>query len=249
MCSSSCGFLYKPGQPLQEVTCPCGRGYWDVWKVAFVTGDMIRSGHAPPKEEHVAEVKKKLSPERYEAEIRLQYIRHFLDCAIKRALDDKVTDEGNNDGTSLHRAIAEWSEITNGDYKSKGTSQQFDVRRLQDMWSKLSGSPKTDKDIRPLLLRAAAEEKREVGAFKSPPAQSTRTSQVAGGPHSPYSDQPSPLPVDRNVRSAGTPYFVPGEDLRYDVLSRHCDKGTFGLGATVRPYAREVQPNTPFNST
>jgi len=122
MCGSGCGLLYKQGVPLEEVTCPCGHGYWDVFQERFVDGDQIRKGKAPPREKYEAKVKRELSTEEYTVKIRHQWIVHFLDCEIKRKLDKEAKQEGKNDGSTLIRAMTELWEMSQGDYRSRGTT-------------------------------------------------------------------------------------------------------------------------------
>jgi hypothetical protein len=240
MCTSSCGGLFTRGVRLDEVTCPCGRGYWNVFRAIFITGDMIRDGIAPPREQYEAKIQAELPSDIYEAKIREQdearikaelpsdkfeakirqgFIRHFLSCKVKRARDDEVTKAGKNDGSSLRRAITEWWEYEKGDYESKGTSREFDVNTLKDTWAELSGSPKTDNDIRPLLLQQTSKDARpKPESYNSPPAQATKSSQGATRRHGPSADQTSPLPAPGGAEAPGKKIFVPEKDLRFDVL-------------------------------
>lgn len=227
---------------LDEVTCPCGLGYWNVWKAAFVSGDEIRAGQAPPKEEYVAKVRAELSHEEYEAYIRQQYIRHFLGCKVKRSRDDQVTREGRNDGSSLRRAITEWWEFTGGDFRSRGTSHHYDANRLREMWSRLRGSPVTNNDIRPLLSPQMstvddqeADNRHRALAHRTMPTQATSTR------HSSTSVQSSQIQVDTRAEGFYRKYFISGEKgIRQDVLAYRCEEGMFGRGATVESYTRPV---------
>jgi hypothetical protein len=124
MCYESCFLLYKEGVRLESVTCPCGRGYWDVFQSAFTDGEKIRSGNAPSRKDYEAKVRNELSAKEYRTRIRHQWIVHFLDCEIKRKLDKKATTEGRNDGSTLRRATNELSEILRGDFDSRGLSQE-----------------------------------------------------------------------------------------------------------------------------
>ena len=109
--------LYEEGMELRDVTCPCGCGYWDAFSEAFVSGDQIRHGKAPPRTDYEARVKAKTNPEEYEAMLRKQFIKHFLDCDKKRKLDES---DPSNDGSTRRRAEAELREISNGDFRSRG---------------------------------------------------------------------------------------------------------------------------------
>jgi hypothetical protein len=252
MCTSSCGGLFAPGVKLDKVTCPCGRGYWDVFRAVFITGDMIRDGIAPSREQYEAKIQAELLSEIYEATIREQdearikaklpsniyeakirhgFIRHFLSCTLKRALDDEVTKAGKNDGSSLRRAITEWLEYEKGDFGSKGTSGWFDAKTLKDIWARLSGSPKTDNDIRPLLQQTSTDDRPKSESYSRPPAHATKSSQGPTGRHGPSADRRSSLPVSAGARTLGD-YILAEKDLRADVLSSHCEKGTFGRAAT-----------------
>lgn len=49
MCPSACGPLWRPGEDLKDVTCPCEFGYFDSSGL-FVAGDRVRAGSAPSRE-------------------------------------------------------------------------------------------------------------------------------------------------------------------------------------------------------
>lgn len=53
-----CGRVFKESQPLEEVTCPCGYGYWDKLRRTFVDGSLVRAGKAPSREEYEAHVRR-----------------------------------------------------------------------------------------------------------------------------------------------------------------------------------------------
>ena len=125
MCGSGCGLLYSPNVPLEDVTCPCGKGYWDVFDERFVDGDQIRRGSASRKE-YEAKVRRTLSAERYTAKIRHQWIIHFLDCEIKTRMDKEAKREGRPSGNTMVLALTELYEMSQGDYKSRGTSHSLD---------------------------------------------------------------------------------------------------------------------------
>ncbi len=52
MCPYSCGVLIDPSQPIERWTCPCGLGYWNQAKKEFITGDRVRTGEAPKREDY-----------------------------------------------------------------------------------------------------------------------------------------------------------------------------------------------------
>jgi hypothetical protein len=238
MCVSSCGGIFTDDVQLDKVTCPCGRGYWDIWRAAFVSGDEIRAKKAPPKEEYVARVKANFSPEEYEATIKQQYICHFLDCKEKRVLDDKATREGSNDGSTLRRALTYTWEFERRDFKSNGTSQNFDTNMLKKIWSRLRGSPVTDDDIRALLPQRLSTDARRVDTHDRTSALLTTSGQAAR--QSSNSDQTSDLATSTGTESSHRSYFLPSKDIRQDVLDHHCKRGTFGQGATAQPHKHEV---------
>lgn len=241
MCVSSCGGIFTDGVRLEKVTCPCGHGYWDIWKAAFVSGDEIRAKKAPPKEEYVARVERAFSPEEYEAKIMQQYVCHFLECKKKRALDDKATREGKNDGSTLRPALTFLWEYDRRDFKSKGTSQHLDTNTLKATWSRLRGSSVTEDDIRPLLpQKSFTVDTKDAGGRDMTSAPLTTFSQVTIARHSSISDQ-----TPRSAAAAGTEgsyrnYFIPQQAIRQDVLDHHCKKGTFGQGAVAQPHRLEV---------
>lgn len=123
MCVSGCGLLYRPEMSLKEITCPCGRGYWDLFQARFVSGDQIRAGEAPPREDYEAQVKKEFKDaDQYEAQMRAQYITHFLDCDVKHGRDEELRKAGHTDRSTYHRSIVEIQEILRGDFRSRGSS-------------------------------------------------------------------------------------------------------------------------------
>jgi len=238
MCVSSCGGLFEVGKPLDEVTCPCKCGYWDVWKVAFVDGDKIRAGQAPPREDYVRKVKEKLSPEEYESRIRVQgWIRHFLMCKTKRELDDRITREGKNDGSSIRKALTEWWEFEHGDYQSHGTSGTLDANTLADIWKRIRGFPVTRQEFG--LLQAPAAPQRSVSRGRLP-VPAAVSSQADISRHVATSDRSTAVTSIAGGGNALRDYFLPEERLRQDILTDHCGRGMFGPGATVRPFTHPV---------
>lgn len=55
---SGCGAVYKGQQRLDEVTCPCGYGYYDQLQHVFVPGSLVRGRQAPSREEYEAHVQR-----------------------------------------------------------------------------------------------------------------------------------------------------------------------------------------------
>ena len=120
MCVTACFQLYEPGKPLQEITCPCGHGYWDIFSETFVTGDRVRDGHAPSKREYEAKVMDRMSPDEYEAKLREQWIRHFGSCPTHRATGRTAAQQGQRNRDCSSRAQTELEQIRRGDFVSKG---------------------------------------------------------------------------------------------------------------------------------
>jgi hypothetical protein len=130
MCVTACFQLYEPGKPLQEITCPCGHGYWDAFSETFVTGDRVRDGHAPSKQEYEAKLKDRLSPDEYEAKLREQWIRHFRSCPTHLRTGRAAAQQGRRNRDCSGRAQTELEQIQRGDFVSKGrTNAISDPRR------------------------------------------------------------------------------------------------------------------------
>src|SRR5271169_2856497 len=55
-CPTNCGPVHKEGATLEEITCPCGYGYYDKWE-KFINGSLVREGKAPSRAEYVAHVR------------------------------------------------------------------------------------------------------------------------------------------------------------------------------------------------
>jgi hypothetical protein len=256
MCLSSCGWLYKEGKPLKDITCPCGLGYWDIFKERFVSGDQIRDG-ARSKDEYEAEVKATLKEGEFESRLREQWIRHFFRCPTKLALDQKAIQEGTGDTSSRLKAEAELEEIARGDFKSRGRSRSIHERRR--------GLIKHEEG--PSRYRAASQgtsHDQRSRTIALTPNDSTLPATVGGdNRHVPRSDDYALFDKYRptesvtsgydeessawSVASQGPSdrllqYFLPGEGIRQDVLEHHASswKNTFGTGATVQPYTNAV---------
>ena len=242
MCQSSCGWLYKEGKPLKDITCPCGLGYWDVFKERFVSGDQIREG-ARSKDEYEAEVKATLEEGEFESRLREQWIRHFFKCPTKLDQDQKAIREGTGDTSSRLKAEAELEEIARGDFKSRGRSRSIHERRrglIQHgegtsryrATSQRTSHDQSSRTIAPTpddsTLPATAGDDYKLFDRHRP------TESIVSG----YDEESSA----RGVASQGPnnqplQYYLPGEDIRQDVLEHHASsrKNTFGTGATVQP--------------
>jgi hypothetical protein len=57
VCHNNCGAVYREGARLEEITCRCGFGYYDVRQKKFVEGSLVREGRAPSREQYVAHVR------------------------------------------------------------------------------------------------------------------------------------------------------------------------------------------------
>lgn len=207
MCIDGCGMLYDPGVPLENVSCKCGQGYWDVFAASFVPGEAVRKGKAPPRKEYEARKRRELSDEEFEARIRHQWIIHFLDCVVKTRWDQKAAREGRNDGTTRRRALTELDEIIRGDYKSRGTSQA-----LFSPVPVASLVPGGSSSQRPLEMRPHAG---NVSQDQAPLAKPSSSSQK----------------LREGTAAARVQYqtlFLPAEDLSWDVLKYHWGKKTYG---------------------
>jgi hypothetical protein len=254
MCSSSCGLLYKEGKPLKEITCPCGLGYWDIFRERFVSGDQIREGE-PPRHEYEAKVRAKLKQGEFEARLREQWINHFFSCPTKLAQDEKAIREGTGDTSSRRKAEAELREIARGDFKSRGRSlsvHEGPRRQLQGdegEWRDRATSPATSSersfrdtaslsDVSTPLTTTGTDARHTTGSDfytlfdRHRPAES-----VASG----YDQDASTV----GVRTPGPStalgrFFLPGDGIRQDVLEHHRRSNTFGTGATVQSYTSSV---------
>ena len=194
MCYSSCFLLYAPDVPLEEITCPCGMGYWDVFTASFIDGNQIRSGKAISREKYQAKIRSKFSAEEYEARIRHQWIVHFLDCEIKRRLDDQATTDGRNDGSTLRRAATELFEISQGDFTSRGKSK-LPARTSSQM------PPKDDNQPSSKVGSISASARRSSDRFVTPPLHPETTNTLSYTPtfiSYPTYEDPSRLPATYN---------------------------------------------------
>jgi hypothetical protein len=54
-CHNNCGAVYVDGAKKEEITCPCGFGYYDR-NGEFVPGSLVRAGKKPTRAEYVAHV-------------------------------------------------------------------------------------------------------------------------------------------------------------------------------------------------
>lgn len=174
MCVTACFQLYEPGKPLQEITCPCGHGYWDIFSETFVTGDRVRAGHAPSKQEYEAKLKDRLSPDEYEAKLREQWIRHFGSCSTHLRTGRVAAQQGRRNRDCSSRAQTELEQIRRGDFVSKGrTNVISDPRResAATVWPE-DQDRSTPRYVRP---EDASSPQSRYYAESHSPSQSTRT--------------------------------------------------------------------------
>jgi hypothetical protein len=54
-CHNNCGAVYVDGAEKEEITCPCGFGYYDR-NGDFVPGSLVREGKKPTRAEYRAHV-------------------------------------------------------------------------------------------------------------------------------------------------------------------------------------------------
>jgi hypothetical protein len=54
-CHNNCGIVYIDGAKKEEITCPCGFGYYDR-NGDFVPGSLVREGKKPTRAEYIAHV-------------------------------------------------------------------------------------------------------------------------------------------------------------------------------------------------
>jgi len=54
-CHNNCGPVYVDGAKKEEITCPCGFGYYDR-NGDFVPGSLVREGKKPTRAEYIAHV-------------------------------------------------------------------------------------------------------------------------------------------------------------------------------------------------
>lgn len=162
MCGAGCGILYEPGVPLEEISCPCGHGYWDVFQERFVSGDQIRAEEAPSKADYEKLVRQSFSPEEYIARMRAQYITHLNSCETKKAKEEDIRQKGGTvDTSTAERSARELGEIERGDFTSRG----------------LSGG---DRSIS-TSERAEQEETQKPTSARDAPSSSTRPQLPMGG--------------------------------------------------------------------
>lgn len=127
---SGCGKLWRDDVVLEDLSCPCpeGYGYWDIFQERFVSNIRDRTfdtdGRALPMEDLEAEKKQDMSPEKFQASIRAQFIIHCLSCGIRQRIDNGAA-VAAFDTRGLLRALAELLEIAEGDYTSQGRSRTF----------------------------------------------------------------------------------------------------------------------------
>jgi hypothetical protein len=254
MCLSSCGLLYEEGKPLEDITCPCGLGYWDIFRERFVSGDQIRRGELSQRE-YEAMVRANLKEDEFKARLRKQWIDHFFSCPKKLALDKQAIREGRGDTSSRRKAEAELREIARGDFKSRGKSLLIyeETRRQAQVdegeWRDRERSQTTPRE----------RNLRDVGSLPdvSTPPTTTGTGDglTAGSDFYRLFDRHRPTEsvasgYDRDevivgMRPQGPGrapdrFFLPGDGIRPDVVEHYCRINKFGSGATVQPYTSSV---------
>lgn len=254
MCLSSCGLLYEEGKPLEEITCPCGLGYWDIFRERFVSGDQIRRGELS-RREYEAKVRATLDEDEFVATLRKQWIDHFFSCPTKLALDNRAIQEGRGDTSSRRKAEAELREIARGDFKSRGKSlSNYEETRRP---ARVDAGEWRDR----ATLQATSRERntRDVGSLPDVSTSPTRTG--TDDRRAPGSDFYTLFERQRPAESVGSDYdkdapivgmrpqgpimasdrfFLPGDGIRPDVLDHYRRNNRFGTDATVQPYTRPV---------
>ena len=207
MCPSACKRLYSPDTPLDKVTCPCGMGYWDIFKQRFVDGASVRKGKEPPREAHEAKVRRTYSPEKYEAILRHQWIVHFLDCEIKTQMDTGESIKGRDDGSVLRLAMTELQEFSFGDY-SGSRRRAASVGSITTTSGRHGGRTSSENVFNP---------------------QTLDTSRASANPIFPR-DTNSRSPRDPVPPQS---HFLPAHLVSLDVLRYHQQKATFGKWKAV----------------
>ena len=259
MCLSSCGLLYEEGKPLKEITCPCGLGYWDIFRERFISGDQIRRGELS-RGEYEAKVRANLREGEFEATLRKQWIDHFFNCPTKLALDEKAIREGRGDTSSRRKAEAELREIARGDFKSRGKSlsRYEEVRRQAPIdeveWRDraTSQAPSRDSNTR--------DERLQPDISTPPTTTGTDDRHAVGSDFYTSFDRHRPADsassdYDKDAANTGirpqSQFFLPGDGIRPDVLEHYRRINKFGTDATAQPYTNSVsccQYQTTLNS-
>jgi hypothetical protein len=57
-CPSGCYSIHVTGMRLEDITCACGYGYYDLETGEFISGDLVRAGYSAPKHSKRVEVPK-----------------------------------------------------------------------------------------------------------------------------------------------------------------------------------------------
>lgn len=121
---SGCGVLYNEGITTEDLKCPCGYEYWDIFQERFVPfrqQSFDGTGRAMPLKNHEEKIKTEKESSEFESSMRAQFITHCISCGIKRRLDNAETDAGFDEQNFL-RAMCELLEIAKGDFESRGRS-------------------------------------------------------------------------------------------------------------------------------
>ena len=94
--------------PLKNVSCPCGTGYWNIFREEFINGERVRNGEEDKRSVYEAKTNI-LGAEEVEARLRDQFVEHFSLCPNTASfnMDDLAQENG---GYAVQRAIADWKE-------------------------------------------------------------------------------------------------------------------------------------------
>jgi len=57
-CPSGCYSIHVTGMRLEDITCACGYGYYDLETGEFISGDLVRAGYSEPKRSKKVKVPK-----------------------------------------------------------------------------------------------------------------------------------------------------------------------------------------------
>ncbi|KAJ9651240.1 hypothetical protein H2198_009469 [Neophaeococcomyces mojaviensis] len=109
MCPSNCKIRYTADTPLDQITCTCGFGYWNVLQAQFISGTDVREGKAEARETYEQRLKEQIpDPQEREAKLRAQLESHLRGCAAQQAIDRVSV----NQASALHEIVAEPQETS-----------------------------------------------------------------------------------------------------------------------------------------
>jgi hypothetical protein len=66
-CPSGCYSIHVTGMRLEDITCACGHGYYDLDTGEFISGDLVRAGYPKPKPSREVAVPKKCFKEPFKS--------------------------------------------------------------------------------------------------------------------------------------------------------------------------------------